>query len=299
MKAINNSKRERIRQVIGLLNLTQEQVADKLDVTQSSISHTLKGELTSGFISRFALAFNVSLNWLNTGEGDIFTSPTELPVKIEDTSGVQARLDKVLKANRLSQQKASEVSGIATSTINCAISGRRPIKMDFLTKFANAFNININWLITGEGDMEANTAAPQQTQQEGTEIPLVPTSAMAGGLTGFSLDGVTQADCEYITSPIKGIDFAVPVYGESMSPEYPNGSRVLVQKINHEAFIEWGKVYVLDTCNGIVLKQVRKSEKDGWLSCYSINDNSIYAPFDVALKDVYGMYRVLMCLSLK
>ena len=159
--------------------------------------------------------------------------------------------------------------------------------------------LNRDWLLYGEGEMLKNDIIYNKVVETNELVPLVPISAMAGELTGFNLDGVTQAECERITSPIRGVDFAVPVHGESMYPEYPNGSRVLVKKIDHNAFIEWGKVYVVDTTNGIVLKQVRKSEKDNAIACYSLNDNSIYAPFDIAMKDVLAMYRVLMCLSMK
>ena len=33
----------------------------------------------------------------------------------------------------------------------------------------------------------------------------------------------------------------LPVSGNSMAPEYPEGSRVVVRRINERAFIEWGK----------------------------------------------------------
>lgn len=162
--------------------------------------------------------------------------------------------------------------------------------------------LNINWLVTGVGEMlnEDSSSSATTSDADGDNlVPLVPLSAMAGKLTGFSLEGITNNDCERIISPIKGADFAVSVSGDSMAPVFPNGSRVLVQKTNPNAFIEWGKVYVLNTCNGIVIKQLRKSNKDGFVSCYSFNDNSIYAPFDIALADIHGFYKVLMCLSMQ
>lgn len=191
--------------------------------------------------------------------------------------------------------------------INCSISNgyvskdgniRNDIRERILTAYPE---LNRTWLLTGDGNMlnDSNDTYINKVDDEIYYVPLVPLSAMAGKLTGFSLDGVTKQDCEFITSPIKGADFAVPVTGDSMAPEYPSGSRVLVQEINPNSFIEWGKVYVLDTCNGIVIKQLRKSNKDGYVSCFSINDNSIYAPFDISLADIHGIYRVLLCLALK
>ncbi len=80
-----------------------------------------------------------------------------------------------------------------------------------------------------------------------------------------------DSECERIVSPIKDVDFAITVAGDSMAPEFPNGSQILVKKIDEKQFIEWGKAYVLDTSNGTVLKILNKSEKDGYVRCTSLN----------------------------
>jgi len=128
---------------------------------------------------------------------------------------------------------------------------------------------------------------------------LLPMSALGGTLTGFAAPGTTLQDCEAIVSPIENVDFAITVYGESMAPEYPSGSRILIKKINPDIFIDWGKAYVLDTPNGVVVKEIHESEKEGCVRCYSINPNPKFKPFDVPLREIFGMYRVLMCLSAK
>lgn len=89
------------------------------------------------------------------------------------------------------------------------------------------------------------------------------------------------------------------VTGDSMAPDYPNGAQVLIKKVDEKAFIEWGRVYVLDTCNGSVIKEVRKGDDDDSVQCYSLNPDPKYQPFSVRFTDIYGMYRVLMCMSLK
>ena len=127
-------------------------------------------------------------------------------------------------------------------------------------------------------------------------VPLVPTGARAGTLADWCAQ-IHDYDCERIVSPIRGADFAIQVTGDSMSPEYPSGSHVLVKCIDEEAFIAWGEVYLLDTVNGPVLKRVRKTDQEGAVECVSLNP--AYQPFTVACKDVRGWYRVMMCLSLK
>ncbi|MFQ7266177.1 MAG: helix-turn-helix transcriptional regulator [Paraprevotella clara] len=155
---------------------------------------------------------------------------------------------------------------------------------------------------SNESEMSKHSSEEENNKEldgvEGKAIPLLPVSAQGGRLNDFIVS-VRESDCEKVVSPIKDADFAIPVSGDSMAPEYPNGSQVHVKKINENAFIEWGRVYVLDTCNGAVIKRIVPSEREGCVKCLSINPDPIYAPFEVNLDDVYGIYRVMLCLSIK
>ena len=159
-------------------------------------------------------------------------------------------------------------------------------------------DLNINWLLTGEGTMLKSYNSENKSQNDIVYIPLLPISAQGGSLNDFVVS-VKDSDCEKIISPIKGADWAITVSGDSMSPEYPSGSQILIKQINEGAFIDWGKAYVLDTCNGTVIKILVPSEKEGFVKCISINKDERFAPFEVALNDVYGIYRVLLCMSVK
>lgn len=162
--------------------------------------------------------------------------------------------------------------------------------------------LNTSWLLTGEGEMLKNN-----TPKEKTEAPaapsyttyLLPMSAMGGSLTGFAAPGAELKDCELVVSPIEDVDFAITISGESMAPEFPSGSRILIKKVDPGLFIEWGKAYVLDTPNGVIIKEVLRCAREGYVTCHSINPDPKFADFDVPLSEVYGMYRVLMCMAAK
>ena len=190
--------------------------------------------------------------------------------------------------------KASE------GNISKAIKGDPKILTDsFLRRFNAAFGNQFNevWLLTGEGEMlKSDIAVKNEDQQDIRTIPLLPISAQGGSLNDFVVS-IKESDCEQIVSPIKGADYAMPVSGDSMAPEYPSGSQILIKRINERAFIDWGRVYVLDTCNGTVIKKLFPSEKPDTVICKSINPD--YPPFEVSLQDVYGVYRVLMCMAVK
>lgn len=165
--------------------------------------------------------------------------------------------------------------------------------------------LNREWLLYGEGDMlsSSSSAQPQPSvknervvDDEAYKVPLVPISALGGSLNDFNL-AVKRDDCETVISPIKDIDMAIKISGDSMEPEYPSDSQVFIKKVNERAFLEWGRVYVLNTCNGIVIKRLMPTNDPNTVLCESINPK--YPPFEVNLENVNGVYRVIMCMSFK
>ena len=127
-------------------------------------------------------------------------------------------------------------------------------------------------------------------------LPVIPTEAMAGTLGEFE-DSVHAYECERMVSPIKGADYAIKVCGDSMSPEIPNGSQILIKKIWEEEFIEWGKIFCLDTRNGAVIKRIYPTDNPDVVECRSVNPE--YPPFRVNVRSVFGWYRVLMVMCMK
>ena len=203
----------------------------------------------------------------------------------------------------LNDNKVTVQLSLSVGTLGKSRKEGRDLSDKVIEKILNFYDeINKVWLLTGEGEM-LNSDQPRSESLEvktemATTVPLIPISAQGGSLNEFVVS-VKGSECERIISPIRGADFAIQVSGDSMAPEYPNGSRVFIKKINERAFIEWGKVYVLDTCNGTVIKTLVPSEKPECVKCISINPDPIYAPFEVNLQDVYGLYKVLLCMSVK
>lgn len=217
------------------------------------------------------------------------------------------RISQIISKFGLSKAEFARKIGEKPQTVSNWVS--RDNGKNVLDKIIQAFpEINPEWLMTGYGDMTKGDSkkfepAPKSSETNAIsndyETYLLPQSAMGGTLSGFPADGAALQNCEKVISPICGVDFAITVYGDSMSPEYPSGSRVLIKKINPDVFIDWGKAYVLDTSNGVIIKEVVESEKEGCIRCHSINPDPKFSDFDVPMSEIYGIYRVLMCLSAK
>lgn len=160
------------------------------------------------------------------------------------------------------------------------------ISEDLASKIVSVFeNVSKTWLLVGEGSM-----LKDEEEQSGELVPLLPVSAHAGHIEDFTAS-VRLKDCERIISPIHGADVAMSVIGNSMLPRYQPGSILFLKKIDEKLFLEWGKVYVLDTENGSLVKKLMPTNSPNVVSCVSLNPD--YPPFNVDLTNVSGVYRIL------
>ncbi|WP_257885558.1 S24 family peptidase [Prevotella melaninogenica] len=212
------------------------------------------------------------------------------------------RFDKYMKYKGLNDNKVTNSLGLSIGTLGKSRKENRDLSdrnIENILKFYT--DLNRTWLLTGEGDMLDTSCNSIEDSQFSSSsdlhlIPLLPVSAQGGSLNDFVVS-IKESSCEKIISPIKGADYAMSVSGESMAPEYLSGSQILIKRIDEKAFIDWGRVYVLDTCNGTVIKRLFPSETADKVLCKSINPE--FPPFEVSLSDVYAVYRVLMCMALK
>lgn len=140
---------------------------------------------------------------------------------------------------------------------------------------------------------DKHDSTSQVDAAEIVRVPLIPFEARGGQLDGFARNGVTLAQCETVPTPFKGAQFAISVNGQSMYPNYPSGCLLFISK-NMADWVEWGKVYVLDTENGIIVKQLVPSELgDEFVCCKSFNNAPEFAPFNVPKSTIFGVYRVV------
>lgn len=186
---------------------------------------------------------------------------------------------------------------IETGISNGVLDKKSGLSMETVEKFYSTYpEINPEWLLTGKGEMlKSETSHPIPVKNYDKDgIPVLPFDAFAGigeEATGVNFDTIEE---RYVIPLFDGmkVDFMISVRGSSMYPKYNSGDVVACRLIQELLFVQWNKVYVLDTVSqGVIIKRLKKSEKEGSVICKS--DNESYDPFEIPMSDIRNMALVV------
>jgi phage repressor protein C with HTH and peptisase S24 domain len=186
-----------------------------------------------------------------------------------------------------------------TGVSNGVLSQKGGLSEENLLKFLSYYtDVDLEWLLTGEGDMLRDVTDPVATRapQPQKGIPLIPAHAEAGVFSGEI--NVMELDCErYVVPVFKDAEFLIYVKGLSMQPTFRSGDIVACKKLPLDTFFQWNKVYVLDTDQGALIKRIKKSAKENFVLV--VSDNDKYDPFELSLKKIYSIALVIGVIRLE
>lgn len=210
-------------------------------------------------------------------------------------------MDTINRLNMLIEAKCGErgassfskLIGIHQVTLNNYILGKRKLSLEVVEAVLNTFkDVNAEWLIRGEGEMFI---------REGVNLicdtkPRIPYHAEAGTLTDIVTEGIRADECEQvpIIRAFPKYDFTIRVTGRSMEPQLFAGDEVACLRVNEARFLQWGRVHVLDTDQGVVIKRIY--DNDDCIRCNSFNPE--YPDFNIPKSDIRSYNLVVGTLRL-
>lgn len=224
--------------------------------------------------------------------------------KIQNISPVKQRILQFVEYLNITKRDFYKKTGISRGTLesNTGITESTLAKL-----FATYPILNKNWVNDGSGSMlreyvssvvETNEVKePCETyniKEEG--IPLIPISAMAGFGTGECQ--ILEYECErYVIPMFTDAEFLISVKGDSMYPRYASGDVVACKKVPVDTFLQWNKVYVLDTEQGALIKRIRKGNDVEHILI--VSDNKEYEPFEMPVKKINSIAIVVGVIRLE
>lgn len=173
---------------------------------------------------------------------------------------------------------------------------KNSIGVDKISNIVSVYpDLNLEWLITGNGEMlksnhTSSTTSSAQVQISANTKPRIPYTAAAGSITN-AVEGISESQCEQVpvVPTFPSYDFTIIVKGDSMEPKIEGGDEVACKRVDQTSFIQWGKVHVLDTAQGIVIKRIY--EDGDKIKCVSYNPE--YPPFSIDKSEIYSISLVV------
>lgn len=188
-------------------------------------------------------------------------------------------LGELLGSLKISKKNFADAIGVSPGNVSDWFNreNARP-SIDALRKISETFNVNLNWLITGEGPMYNNVSARPHE-------PLIRIDVEASIAAGPPLEVIVDPDepKEQLYVPASLLFLPPPYYafrveGDSMSPSLEEGDYVILSRDWREIDID-GRICAFRTADGITLKRIvlQPKQKKGWL--FPINHQE-YTPVE-------------------
>lgn len=226
-----------------------------------------------------------------------------------------------LRSQNMSVRAFEQQIGCSNGVISRCINKGTDISSQLVSKIIEIFpNLNPSWLLLGKGEM-LNKSSEIDTSNQNMEIispvpsdkrsrvnlspaglsikemkPRIPLDAAAGYLSELT-QSISLADCEMqpVIQSFPHYDFTIFAKGDSMAPDIISGDELACRFINEKSFIQWGRIYVLDTTQGVIVKRI--FEKGRQIIVRSINsnypDHKIDKPEVLRMALVVGLIRQL------
>lgn len=142
---------DRVKKIRKLLNLSQKEFADKLQITQAGLSKIELGgsTLTERNIKTICEKFNVNEDWLRNGNEPIFNNDYSNMNINERIKYFRTEISRNEKGKNYSQRQFADKIGVSHGVINNIESNLVEAKDNVIKLICLTFNVNEDWLRNG------------------------------------------------------------------------------------------------------------------------------------------------------
>lgn len=187
--------------------------------------------------------------------------------------------------------------GVSEANVRNYKNGVMP-KADFLEKIARSFDININWLLTGEGNMLSSESEKEE------KLPSV--NQTYEGAPYFNVDFIGGFDL-IVNDQTVNPDFYInyPPYnqpgvvwcnltGHSMEPEISNGDIIALREVTTPIqYLPAGEIYGIVTEEYRTVKRIRLSQKEGFVRLIPSNKSEEFCEQEIPISIILKVYAIL------
>ena len=203
---------------------------------------------------------------------------------------ISLRIKELRNKKKLGSGAFADLIKVDRSQYSKLESGKLAPTVSQIMEISSIFNVSIDWLLKGEKVVIKDVDSSIKDY-----VPLIPIAAMAGFANGDTqvMDYEIEKLYKIPDFENKGVKYLIRASGSSMYPKYSNGDILACRPIKDKSFFQWGKVYVLDTDQGPLVKRLFPCpDDDACLECHSDNKES-YPPFKISKKSIRSVSIVI------
>lgn len=228
------------------------------------------------------------------------------------------RLLKLIEALGMNVLSFSNYIGVSDGTTRMYTTRGSKPGSDYLEKIILANErINIEWLLTGKGEMFRPEPTPPKTAIEiikqdqvinislnndtSVVIPMIDQKAAANYLSGYTSQNYYN-ELAHTTLPAYmargGMHFWLQVKGDSMETTFYDGDWLLCEQIHRKNWIDlkdYDVHVVVSNDRGVQVKRIKNRLEKGFIRCRS--DNRAHKPYSLLYDDILEIWRVKWYLS--
>lgn len=200
-------------------------------------------------------------------------------------------IHRILEREGMTQTALASQLGCKDAKFTEIMKGRMLVPTEIMSMLCEKFRVSPDYLLLGEGEefVTRGKSTPVQDNQ-GRLIPILPFTAAAGWMGGGNgADAFQGEQIAFTDFSDRGADCAIRVEGDSMRPRYNNGDILAIRILDSPSFFQWGKVYVLNTAQGCVIKKLFPDPDDeDKIICHSENCEN-YPDYKIPKDEVLGI----------
>lgn len=181
-------------------------------------------------------------------------------------------LSDLLAALSLSKKKFAEGLGLSQGNVSDWFNkpNARP-SIGALKRISETYNVNLNWLVTGEGAMFKDTRARRVIPAgDLLRLPVVADIAAGAGIEAFDVEPDEWLTLHPSLLDVPGPYLAFKVSGESMAPYILNNDYAVVTQAWHDLDIN-ERICAVLTIDGLTLKRFMIDKRKRFMALMPLN----------------------------
>lgn len=223
---------------------------------------------------------------------------------------ISSRLREYLRVKKLTARDFERITGLGNGTTAHIGSSTRKTTFNRISK--SGIDLNIDWLLTGEGEMtkpkgivnEAEDVTSEEIEvlnaglKNGTfrMVPLINVDSVGGVHSENSITASEQYVIQMMPfTEARDGDVAILQSGNSMYPTIPSGSALLIREVvDWREYFGYGNIYVLWLKDGRrITKEVRRYDADPKNYIWCVSYNPDVADEELPRSMIRGVWKVV------